>query len=125
MRASEFLNEDNIGVGKSRPARPGSREAEFGPRGHKPVKQPNATYNVDEEIEIDEAGKTPKKVCLSKKTDNELGASQLSSCQAQGLRKRKTKRKFKLDGSKKPKSIKGKYVKSSDYGGSLPKWKGN
>lgn len=123
MRASEFLNEDNIGVGKSRPARPGSREAEFGPRGHKPVKQPNATYNVDEEIEIDEAGKTPKKVCLSKKTDNELGASQLSSCQAQGLRKRKTKRKFRI--GKKVQSIDGKYVKSSDYGGPLPKWKGN
>jgi|694.fasta_scaffold13361_11 hypothetical protein len=119
MRASEFLNEDNFGVGKKRPARPGSREDQVGPRGHKPETQ----YSVDEEFEIDEAGKAPKKLCLSKKTDGELGASQLSSCQAQGLRKRNTKRKFRI--GKKVQSIDGKYVRSADYGGPLPKWKGN
>ncbi len=80
---------------------------------------------MDEEFELDEAGKASKKLCLSKKTDKELGASQLSSCKAQGLRKRDTKRKFKTGGSNVPKSIKGKRIRSSDYGGPLPKWKGN
>lgn len=120
MRASEFLNEDKdkFGVSEKRPDRAGSR----GPRGHKQ----EACYSVDEEVEIDEAGKASRKLCLSKKTDDELGASQLSSCKAQGLRKRDTKRKFKTGSKKgKPESIKGKYVKASDYGGPLPKWKGN
>jgi hypothetical protein len=77
-----------------------------------------------EDCEIDEAGKAPRKLCISKKSDDELGASQLSSCKAQGLRKRDTKRKFRI-GKNDPKKIKGKLVKSSDYGGPLPKWKGN
>jgi len=117
MRANEFLKEAKLGVEAKRAMREGSRPG----RGHKP----EACYNMDEEFELDEAGKTPKSVCLSKKTDKELGASQLSSCKAQGLRKRDTKRKFKTGGSDVPKSIKGKKVRSSDYGGPLPKWKGN
>lgn len=120
MRAHEFLNETILGSREKRSARVGSREEKYGSRGHK--EQPGYTTT---EIELDEAGKTPKSVCLSKKTDKELGASQLSSCKAQGLRKRDTKRKFKTGGSDKPKSIKGKRVRSADYGGPLPKWKGN
>lgn len=117
MRISEILSEEKIGVEPKRKVREGSRH----PRGHEPEQR----YNVEEEVELDEAGKASRKLCLSKKTDKELGASQLSSCKAQGLRKRDTKRKFKTGGEKKPKSIKGKLVKSSDYGGPLPKWKGN
>jgi hypothetical protein len=79
----------------------------------------------NEDFELDEHGKASRKLCTSSKTDKELGASQLSSCKAQGLRKRDTKRKFKTGGESKPKSIKGKLVKASDYGGPLPKWKGN
>lgn len=116
MRANEFLNEANLGVSKKRPSRPGSRDE----RGHKTEPR----YKMDEP-ELDEAGKASKKLCVSKKTDAELGASQLSSCKAQGLRKRDTNRKFKTGGSDVPKSIKGKKVKASDYGGPLPKWKGN
>ena len=117
MRANEFLNEAKLGVAQKRAVREGSRPA----RGHKPQE----CYNMDEEFELDEAGKASKKLCVSKKTDKELGASQLSSCKAQGLRKRDTKRKFKTGGSNVPKSIKGKRIRSSDYGGPLPKWKGN
>jgi len=117
MRANEFLSEEKIGVEPKRNPRSGSRPS----RGHEP-----ALPYKDMDCEIDEAGKTSRIVCLSKKTDAELGASQLSSCKAQGLRKRDTSRKFRT-GSKHntPQSIKGKYVKSSDYGGPLPKWKGN
>lgn len=116
MRASEFLNEEKIGVEPKRKSREGSRPD----RGHKVEPR----YK-DVECDLDEAGKASRKLCLSKKTDAELGASQLSSCKAQGLRKRDTKRKFKTGGSDTPKSIKGKLVKASDYGGPLPKWKGN
>ena len=120
MRASEFINEDIFGTNPMRPKRQGSRPD----RGHQsqpPYKE--AECDMDEEFELDEAGKASRKLCLSKKTDAELGASQLSSCKAQGLRKRDTKRKFRL--GKKVQGIEGKYVKSSDYGGPLPKWKGN
>lgn len=120
MRANEFLNEAKLGVEQNRLARLGSREDTYGKRGHKEKKGFN-----NNEAELDEAGKADKALCISKKTDAELGASQLSSCKAQGLRKRDTNRKFKTGGSDKPKSIKGKRVKSSDYGGPLPKWKGN
>jgi hypothetical protein len=116
MRASEFLNEENFGVSPKRQARDGSRPA----RGH----EPEPRYKTNEP-ELDEAGKASRSLCLSKKSNAELGASQLSSCKAQGLRKRETNRKFPTGGSKKPKSIKGTYVKASDYGGPLPKWKGN
>lgn len=117
MRASEFLSEEKIGIAPKRTPRNGSRPS----RGH----NVEPRYK-DVECEIDEAGKASKKLCLSKKTDDELGASQLSSCKAQGLRKRDTKRKFKTGSNHgKPHSIKGTYVKSSDYGGPLPKWKGN
>lgn len=115
MRIHEILSEDKFGVEPKRKVREGSRP----PRGHE-VQKP---FSMEEEVELDEAGKASKKLCLSKKTDKELGASQLSSCKAQGLRKRDTKRKFRI--GKEPKKIKGTYVKSSDYGGPLPKWKGN
>ena len=115
MRASEFIYEDKFGTSPKRKDREGSRE----PRGHKPVKQ----FSVDEEFEMDEAGKAPRKLCISKKSDEELGASQLSSCKAQGLRKRDTNRKFRI--GKDTEKIKGKLVRSADYGGPLPKWKGN
>jgi hypothetical protein len=118
MRAHEFLNEDSFGTNPKRKMREGSRPA----RGH--AAQPTYKEQVQsEDFDLDEAGKAPKKLCLSKKTDKELGASQLSSCKAQGLRKRDTKRKFNI--GNKVKKIKGKMVKSSDYGGPLPKWKGN
>ena len=115
MRANEFMIEASFGVSPKRKVREGGRPA----RGHVPETQ----FSVDEEFEMDEAGKAPRKLCISKKSDEELGASQLSSCKAQGLRKRDTKRKFRI--GKDTTKITGKLVKSSDYGGPLPKWKGN
>lgn len=114
MRISEILSEESFGTAQRRKVREGSRPA----RGHK---EESGYKQV--ECELEEAGKAPKKLCLSKKSDSELGASQLSSCKAQGLRKRDTDRKFKI--GKGTKKIKGTYVKASDYGGPLPKWKGN
>lgn len=121
MRASEFINEETFGTHPSREGRPGR-----GKRGHTETpcyKNKDYEDQYEEEIELDEAGKTAKKVCLSKKTDRELGASQLSSCKAQGHRRRQTDRRFRISG--KYKNIKGMYVKSADYGGPLPRWKGN
>ena len=118
MRASEFLNEENFGVRKSkRPARPGSREEKYGTRGH----ATQATFNVDEECDIDESGKASKKLCLSNKRN--IGASQEASCRSQGYRERDTDAKFTIGGKRQ--KIKGRHVKGQDYGGPLPKWKGN
>ena len=63
MRASEFLSEEKIGVAPKRTPRNGSRPS----RGH----NVEPRYK-DVECEIDEAGKASKKLCLSKKTDDEL-----------------------------------------------------
>lgn len=115
MRISEILSETSLGVEPKRKIREGSRPA----RGH----EPTTLYN--EECEVDESIPS-KKLCLSKRTDKELGASNLSSCKARGLRARDTNQKFRgINGSEKPISIKGKKIRSQDYGGPLPKWKGN
>ena len=60
----------------------------------------------------------PAELCKSSKPDKELGASQLSSCKSQGLRKRTTKRKYKIGGV--TKGISGKKVRGGKYGGTLP-----
>lgn len=57
-----------------------------------------------------EAGKTSRKVCLSTR---KLGSSDQSSCVAQGLRARKSGKKHN------GKSLMGKKVKASKYGGPL------
>ena len=67
--------------------------------------------------EVTEA-EAPAELCKSSKPDKELGASQLSSCKSQGLRKRTTKRKYKIRG--KTASIDGKKIRGGKYGGSLP-----
>jgi hypothetical protein len=60
--------------------------------------------------------KPSAKVCKSAKT---LGASWEASCKARGLRKRTSKGKGHADGSGKTpgRYVKGKYVKSVQYGG--------
>ena len=67
---------------------------------------------------IQESGKTPKKVCLSPVSNDDLGASQLASCKSQGLRARETKRKYKIAGT--TQGISGKKVRGKKYGGNLP-----
>ena len=67
--------------------------------------------------EVTEA-EAPAELCKSSKPDKELGASQLASCKSQGLRKRTTKRKYKIGGV--TKGISGKKVRGKKYGGILP-----
>ena len=117
MRANEFINEAKLGVASKRPERPGSRP----PRGHEPM--PAYKEEPMEDFDLDEAGKASRALCLSKKSNDELGASQLSSCKSQGLRKRETKRKFRV--GNKVQKVQGKRVKGAQYGGPIPRWKGN
>ena len=65
-----------------------------------------------------EAGKASRSLCLSSKPNNELGASQLSSCKSQGLRARETNKKHTI--ANKRVKIKGKKVRGHEYGGPLP-----
>jgi len=112
MRAKEFIVEDPIGINPKRPARSGSRPS----RGHEPVPRYKS-------VEVDEAGKASRKLCLSSKPDDELGASQLSSCKSQGLRARDGEKSHKL--GKSPKSrvkVGGHKIKGHKYGGPLPDW---
>jgi|TARA_B110000503_G_scaffold141092_1_gene233649 hypothetical protein len=70
------------------------------------------------ETQIEE-WKATKELCLSPRSDSSLGASALSSCRSQGLRRRDSKVKATYGGNKKRKKITGK-VKGKAYGGSLP-----
>ena len=60
---------------------------------------------------LDEKGKTPRKRCLS---TAKLGASDQSSCVAQGLRARQSGKK-----GPKGKTLRGRKVKAAKYGGPL------
>lgn len=73
---------------------------------------------IIESIDLDE--KASRKLCLSTKTDAELGASNLSSCKAQGLRARDGKKSHKIGKSRK--TVGGKKIKGKKYGGPLPDW---
>lgn len=67
--------------------------------------------------------KAPRSLCVSSKPDEDLGASQLSSCKSQGLRARDGEKSHKL--GKSPKSrvkVGGKRIKGNKYGGPLPDW---
>ena len=119
MRANEFIKEAKLGVTDKRSKRPGSRPD----RGHEPVQRYKSSDETLEDCEIDEAGKASRALCLSKKSNDELGASQLSSCKSQGLRKRETGRKFTI--GNKTQKVQGKKVKGAQYGGPIPRWKGN
>lgn len=80
--------------------------------------------NINKHMKIHEItqgimeGKASKKLCLSTKTDAELGASNLSSCKSQGLRARDGKKSHKV-GSKRI-TVGGKRIKGEKYGGPLP-----
>ena len=57
-------------------------------------------------------------LCKSSKSDEELGASNLSSCRSQGLRPRKSKKKHTIKGVRQ--GIDGQRIKGKKYGGPLP-----
>lgn len=73
---------------------------------------------ITENIDLDE--KASRKLCLSTKTDAELGASNLSSCKSQGLRARDGKKSHKI--GRKRITVGGKKIKGKAYGGDLPDW---
>ena len=73
--------------------------------------------------EFNIAEKASRKLCLSRKTDVEIGASNLSSCKSQGLRARDGKKSHKLGKSPDSRiSVGGKKIKGRKYGGPLPDW---
>lgn len=62
--------------------------------------------------------KASRKLCLKKVPDYKLGASALSSCKSQGLRKRNSKVKVTVKGKRK--KIGRRRLKGKKYGGHLP-----
>ena len=73
-----------------------------------------------EEDQLIQDWKASRKLCLSKKSDKRLGASALSSCKAQGLRKRNSKVKVTIKGKRK--KIGRRKMKGRKYGGPAPDW---
>lgn len=71
-----------------------------------------------ENLDLDE--KASRKLCVSTKTDAELGASNLSSCKSQGLRARDGKKSHLVGKSRQ--TVGGKRIKGKKYGGPLPDW---
>lgn len=69
---------------------------------------------------LDESGKASRSLCLSSKSDTELGSSQLSSCKAQGLRARDGEKSHKV--GKQRVRVGGHKIKGKKYGGPLPDW---
>ena len=69
---------------------------------------------------LDESGKASRSLCLSSKSDNELGASQLASCKSQGLRAREGKKSHKI--GKTRVTMGGHKIKGKKYGGNIPDW---
>ncbi len=64
--------------------------------------------------------KASRALCVSSKSDSELGASNLSSCKSQGLRARDGKKSHKIGNDRK--TVGGKRIKGKKYGGPLPDW---
>ena len=72
---------------------------------------------------IDEHGKASKALCLSSRTDSDLGASQLASCKSQGYRARDGNKSHKLGKTQKSRvKVGGHKIKGAKYGGPLPDW---
>ena len=70
------------------------------------------------DIKATEAGPASRALCLSKRPDKSLGASQLASCKSQGLRTRDGNKSHKV-GNKRI-TVGGKKIKGKKYGGPLP-----
>jgi hypothetical protein len=80
----------------------------------------DGNYSLDMEDVVDERGPAPPALCRSKRSDASLGASQLASCKAQGLRSRDGKKSHKIGGKRV--KVGGKKIKGAGYGGPLPDW---
>jgi hypothetical protein len=78
---------------------------------------------VTQEELTDLEEKASRKLCLSTKSNADLGASNLASCKSQGLRAREGNKSHKL--GKGPESrvkVGGHKLKGKKYGGKLPDW---
>jgi hypothetical protein len=75
---------------------------------------------ISENKDVDLDEKASRKLCVSQKSDAELGASNLASCKSQGLRARDGKKSHKV--GKTRKTVGGKKIKGKRYGGPLPDW---
>jgi hypothetical protein len=75
-------------------------------------------YEILENIETDLDEKASRKLCVSSRSDAELGSSNLSSCKSQGLRARDGQKSHKV--GKKRITVGGKKIKGKKYGGPLP-----
>lgn len=109
MRALEFIKEENIGTSAKRPGRKSDRPA----RGHA-TESRYKIVSTNKEKQLDERGKASKELCLSNK---KKGASDESSCKAQGYIARKTGKSQKIGNARV--KLDGKKVKSVDYGGPI------
>jgi hypothetical protein len=69
----------------------------------------------EELADLDE--KASRALCLSAKPNSKLGASNLSSCKAQGLRAREGSKKAWVGDKRLPRG--GKKIKSKQYGGTI------
>lgn len=79
----------------------------------------NEFITQEDLADLDE--KASRALCLSAKPNSKLGASNLSSCKAQGLRSREGEKKRNLTGKKwgERSKVAGKKVKSKKYGGPI------
>jgi hypothetical protein len=64
--------------------------------------------------------KASKELCQSNRGDSSLGASALSSCRSQGLRRRDSKVKHKVGGKRR--KLGRSKVKGEKYGGPATDW---
>lgn len=76
-------------------------------------------FITEEELDaLDE--KASRALCLSTKSNKDLGASNLASCKSQGLRAREGGKSHKI--GKKRIKVGGKKIAGKAHGGPLPDW---
>lgn len=78
----------------------------------------NEFVNEAQLVALDE--KASRKLCLSTKSNKDLGASNLASCKSQGLRSREGNKSHLIN--KKRVVMGGKKIKGEPYGGSIPNY---
>ena len=73
--------------------------------------------------EMVDEGPASKKLCTSNRSSKSLGASNLSSCVAQGYRTRNSSKRYRIGGKVTP--VRGMKAKSIHYGGEIPDYSGH
>ena len=75
MRATEFINEEKLGVEPKRAARPNARPD----RGHTAEPRYKTKDETNEEAQIDERGPASVKLCKSSRSNADIGKSATDS----------------------------------------------